>query len=226
VPRGRASYETASDNAPVVSAPAVVTVPEGGAAVIVVHAMDPDGEPLTLTADVASLPAGYRFKVAPGDTTAELVWVPTYLDAGEHVVTFHASNALTGSATTKIVVTNVDIAPTVTAPDSVAVAEASPLTIHVEVADPDGDPVDSFTADLHYLPAGNNAVFALDAGGKSGTLTWTPGHADAGLYWVAFTGKNALEGVYGTKILVTHLDRAPVVSAPASARDPRTARSR
>jgi len=157
-----------------VSAPAVVTVPEGGAAVIVVHAMDPDGEPITLTADVASLPAGYRFKVAPGDTTAELVWVPTYLDAGEHVVTFHASNALTGSATTKIVVTNVDIAPTVTAPDSVAVAEASPLTIHVKVADPDGDPVDSFTADLRDLPFGNNADFTLDPGGKSATLTWTP----------------------------------------------------
>src|SRR5207249_2344660 len=103
-----------------------------------------------------------------------------------------------------------------TAPASASVAEASPLTVGVQAADPDGQAITSLTADLSGLPAGNNAVFTPGPGNTSGALTWTPTYNDAGSYTVRFTAANALSGSAATVITVSNVDRAPVVSAPAS----------
>ena len=56
-----------------------------------------------------------------------------------------------------------------------------------------------------------------NAANTSRTLSWTPAFGQAGSYGVTFTAANALTGSATTAITVTDLDRAPVVTAPATA---------
>ena len=97
------------DRAPTTTAPATVTVREGDALSIPVTASDPDGDAISaLTADLSALPPGNNAVFAPGagNTSGTLTWSPASGDAGSspYDVTFTASNALTGSATTAITV--------------------------------------------------------------------------------------------------------------------------
>jgi parallel beta-helix repeat protein len=201
------------DRAPVVTAPPNANVNEGSPLTVSVTASDPDGDTITtLTADLSHLPPGAKFTAGPGDTTGTLIWTPGYSDAGKYAVTFTATNALSGSATTAIIVNNLDRAPVVTAPPNAIVDEGSPLTVSVTASDPDGDTITALTADLSHLPAG--AKFTAGPGDTTGTLIWTPGYSDAGKYAVTFTAANALSGSATTAIIVNHVDRAPVVTAP------------
>jgi hypothetical protein len=133
-------------------------------------------------------------------------------------VTFTAQNALSGSATTAITVTNVDRAPLVNAPASASAAEGAVIAVSVTASDPDGDAIASLTADRSALPAGNNSVFTVGAGNISATFTWTPTFSDGRAlpYNVTFTAQNALSRSATTAITVTNVDRAPVVQAPSS----------
>jgi parallel beta-helix repeat protein len=207
------------DRAPAVAAPAATSVAEASSVTIAVHASDVDGEPITsLTANLSGLPAGNDavFTAGPGDSTGALTWTPTYRDAGSHSITFSAANALSASAATTILVTNVDRAPALAAPVAVGAAEASPVTVTVHASDVDGEPITSLTANLSGLPPGNNAVFTVGAADSTGTLSWTPGYDDAGAYSVTFTAANALSASATTAISVANVDRAPAVAAPAA----------
>jgi parallel beta-helix repeat protein len=215
---------TDSDQPPTVSAPATASVAEASGLSISVSASDPDGDPITsLTADFSALPAGNNAVFTPGagNLSGTMTWTPTYADArpAPYNVIFTASDALSGSASTAITVTNVDRAPAVGAPATATTAEASALSIPVTASDPDGDAITSLTANLSALPAGNNAAFTPGAGSTTGTLTWTPTFADGRPtpYNVSFTASNALSGSSSTAITVTNVDRAPVVGAPATA---------
>ena len=199
-------------NAPVVTAPASVSVAENAPLTVNVTAVDPDGD--AITSFIASgLPAGASFTPGGGNTTGTLSWTPTFTQSGNHLVTFIASNALSGSSSTQITVTNVDRAPVVTAPATVSGPENVLLTVNVTAADPDGQAITSLTAS--GLPAG--ATFAPNGSRTAGTLTWTPTFAQSGSYTVTFTASNALSGSAGTQITITNVDRAPVVTAPPSA---------
>ena len=102
------------DHAPVVTAPPIARWHEGALLTIAISAVDPDGQPITsLTADLSRLPAGHdaRFLAGEGNATGTFSWTPTYADAGSHAVTFHAANALTGTATMVIPVQNMNLAP-------------------------------------------------------------------------------------------------------------------
>src|SRR5206468_8728706 len=69
------------------------------------------------------------------------------------------------------------------------------------------------------LPGGNNAVFTPNASKTAATFTWTPtfndGRSDA--YNVTFTASNNSTGGAITAITVQNVDRAPVMTAPATA---------
>src|SRR5205823_146969 len=110
-----------------------------------------------------------------------------------------------------------DQAPLVFAPASVSIPEGSPLTVTIQAADADGQPIASLAADLTGLPPVQNAVFTVGPADTTGTLSWTPGYGDAGTYTVTFTAVNALSGSAGAALTVTNVDRAPVVTAPATA---------
>jgi hypothetical protein len=203
---------TNTDRAPVVTAPATATVAENNLLTVNVTAADPDGDPLSSLA-ATGVPAGATFTPGPGNTSGTLSWTPDFTRAGSYSVSFTAGNALSGSGTSAITVTNTDQAPVVNAPASATVAENGLLTVNVTAADPDGESIASLTAAI--LPAG--ATFTPGPGNTSGTLSWTPDFTQAGSYSVTFTASNALSGSGTTAITVTNTDRAPVVTAPATA---------
>ena len=94
------------DQAPVVTAPATATVAENQPLTVNVTAADPDGDGITsLTA--SGVPAGAIFTAGLGNTSGTLTWTPTFTQSGSYTVTFTAANALTGSASTVITVTDV-----------------------------------------------------------------------------------------------------------------------
>src|SRR6185503_19805801 len=154
-----------------------------------VSASDPDGEAIaSLTA--ASLPAGATFTPGAGNTTGVLSWTPSFSQSGSYTVSFTASNALIGSATTQITINGVDRPPVVIVPDTVACFVGQLATVKVQVMDPDGDAITLLTAT--GLPAG--ATFTRGPGSKTGTLTWTPTAVPSGPVAVVFTAQNASTG--------------------------------
>lgn len=197
------------DRGPSISAPASVSGSEGSAIAFDVTASDPDGEAIgSLTG--APLPSGAAFTPNASNTGGAFAWTPDYGQAGDYSITFTASNALSASAVTAISVANFDRAPAVTAPASVSGPEDALITFGVSAADPDGDPIASLSA----APLPSGAAFTPDAGNGSGTFAWTPGFASSGNYDVIFTAANALSGSATTTIVVSNLDRVPVVTAP------------
>ncbi|HET9250682.1 MAG TPA: putative Ig domain-containing protein [Candidatus Eisenbacteria bacterium] len=203
------------DRAPLATAAATASGSEGTLLTFGVTASDPDGDTISsLTA--APLPSGATFTPNGSNTSGTFDWTPSFTQAGSYNVTFTASNALSGQASTAITIANVDRAPAVTAPATASGAENALLTFTVTASDPDGDPIASLTASP--LPSG--ATFTPNGAKTSGTFDWTPSFAQAGSYDVTFTASNALSGQASTAITVTNVDRAPAVTAPATASGP------
>src|ERR1044072_935670 len=134
----------------------------------------------TLTANLSSLPAPNDavFVTNSSRTAGTLTWTPQNA-GGPYTVTFSASNAKNGVASTAVSVSNSDLAPVVTAPASAPATENAPFTLTVDVSDPDGQPINALTADLSGLPAGNNATFTVNAAKTQGTLAGKPTYFDA-----------------------------------------------
>jgi uncharacterized repeat protein (TIGR01451 family) len=193
------TIEVASaDAAPTVTAPATQTVAENALLMFTVAASDPDGDAImSLTA--APMPTGSTFTRNASGTGGTFSWTPSLMQAGTYIVVFTAQNALSGTATTVITVTNLDRAPTVTAPATQAGAATTTLSFTVSANDPDGDTITSLTAIL--LPPG--ATFAPNFFNTFGTFSWTPSFMQAGTYSVTFTARNALSGSATTAITIT-----------------------
>jgi hypothetical protein len=209
------------DKAPVVSAPANISGTENQTLSFTVSASDPDGEAIAaLTADLSGLPAGNNatFVPASGNTSGTFTWTPSYSHSGTWMVVFRASNARTGSASTSIAIANVDRLPTLAAPVRAGGKEGSSINFTVTASDPDGQAISSLTADLSALPAGNSSTFVTASGNGSGTFSWTPGYRDSGSYTVTFRAANTLAVIASTQLAVANTDRAPVVTAPSTAK--------
>ncbi len=200
------------DLPPVVTAPAAVSVNENQLLTVNVTAADPNNDAITLLA-ASNMPAGATFVPGAGNTSGTLSWTPAFDQAGSWTVTFTASNALSGAASTAITVDNVDRSPVVGAPATLSGDENASLEVVVSAADPDGDAITSLTAT--GVPTG--ATFTPGPGNTSGTLNWTPDFTQSGVHTVTFTASNALSGASATSITVSNVDRAPLVSAPATA---------
>ncbi len=105
--------------------------------------------------------------------------------------------------------------PVVTAPGSVSTQEGTPLVIEVSASDPDGDPIQTLTADFSNLPPGHNAVFVANADHSAGRLDWTPDYIHAGTYSLAFTASSPFQGSAATVIQVANVNDPPLLVAPA-----------
>jgi hypothetical protein len=213
----------AQDQAPVVSVPATADVDEGGLLSLVVSAADADGDAiLSLSADLSRLPAGNdaAFTSGPDHTSGVLTWHPTFADAGSHLVTFTASNALAGSAPTTVLVRQKDRPPVVSVPDTAFVVdEGSTLSIEALAEDPDADAVASLVMHILPEPAGVSPSFQpvpSFSNRISGTLLWVPDFADSGEYRVTFTAANSLAAHREVLVHVVDVDRSPFVIAPAA----------
>ncbi len=205
------------DRAPVVTAPASVSVAENSALTINVTAQDPDGDAITsLTANLSGLPAGSgaTFTTQNANQSGTIQWTPGFTAAGTYSVSVTATNALSGTATIQIVVSNTDRAPVVTAPAAVGTPVQQNLTVQVSATDPDGDAISSFAPNLSALPAGHGAVWSPGAGNTTGTLSWTPQAGHTGTYAIPFTATNALSGSRTTTITVVPPPGTNLVANP------------
>jgi hypothetical protein len=173
---------------PLVSAPSVLEVDEQEPLNFTVFATDPDGDAIT-NLSAMPLPTGAMFEPSVDNTEGSFSWTPGFMQSGSYNVTFTASNALAGSATTGITVRNVNLLPIVTAPSSVSGPEGSVLTFGVTASDPDGDAMTSLSATGSAVAAGG--TFAANPANTSGTFSWTPGFTQAGSYSVQIAGKSA-----------------------------------
>ena len=135
------------DHPPVVKAPKKVTGGEGAVLSFTVTASDPDGPAVTsLTASFAGLPLGNNaaFTANGLNSAGTFTWTPTYMDARTtpYPVTITATNVLSGSAMTKITVTNTNRAPLANAGGPYTAFAGVPLILDGRgSADPDGDPL-------------------------------------------------------------------------------------
>ncbi|HEU4725043.1 MAG TPA: S8 family serine peptidase, partial [Candidatus Eisenbacteria bacterium] len=104
--------------------------------------------------------------------------------------------------------------PAIVAPPLVRGAEGLPVRFDVAATDPDGDPFDSFQADLSRLPEA--AAFTERDDHAGGTFAWAPSYADAGVYPVRFRATNPFEASAITEIEIFDVTDLPTVSAPGS----------
>lgn len=133
------------DHPPVVHAPVKVSGNEGSPVSFAVTATDPDGpEIATFTASFAGLPLGHNatFVSDPAGGSGQFSWTPGYQDARTtpYEVTFTATNVLSGSAKTRITVSNVNRAPVANAGGPYSALAGYPVTLDGSGSlDPDGD---------------------------------------------------------------------------------------
>ena len=207
------SVTSGVDQPPMVVAPATEAVPSNVLLTFSVSASDPDGDAIaSLTA--APLPSGATFTANAANTSGTFSWTPTNAQLGTYNVTFTASNALSGSATTSITAGVGDRPPIMSAPATATFGENVPGAFTVSASDPDGEPINSLTASGTAITAG--ASFAANAAHTSGTLSWTPSFGQLGSYSAIFTAANALTGSATTAITVAQVFAPPVVTAPAT----------
>src|SRR6185436_10708302 len=91
-----------------------------------------------------NLPLGHdaTFVVDPGSGSGTLRWTPGYMDSRPtpYTVTFTATNVLSGSASTKILVQNSNRAPVASAGGPYSAFVGAPVTFNgTGSTDPDGD---------------------------------------------------------------------------------------
>ena len=166
---------TAANEAPTFIAGSDAMVSEDALLTLDVAAQDPDGDRLRLEA--ANLPTGADFRDLGGGR-GQLVWMPSFEQAGNHPVRFIATDdgAPPASATLSLQITVGDVnRPPVLAPiASQILAVGEPLLLPLSATDPDGDTV----AFGHGgLPSG---ATLQDAGDGSAVLSWTPSTGDVG----------------------------------------------
>lgn len=129
------------DRLPVVVAPATATGAEGSLLTINATASDPDASaPAIGSLTAAPLPLGATFSANPTNTAGTFSWTPDFTQAGVYNVTFTAMNALSGSATTQITVTNTNQAPVADAGGPYSGFAGSSVNFNgAGSSDPDGD---------------------------------------------------------------------------------------
>ncbi len=151
------------DQAPTLDAPSSVAATEAQALELTLAASDPDGDQLWYYA--SGLPDGAWLD---GNV---LRWTPDYAQAGSYDLRFTVSDGqLKDSATVRVEVANVNLAPRLSGVGNHTVAAGQLLTFTVTGSDPDGDAV---TLSASNLPTG--AVFDP----VTGTFAWTPSHRQA-----------------------------------------------
>lgn len=150
----------------------LVTIQEGEIVTIIVKAIDPDADLITLSLTDAPT---YASLIDNGDGTGVLTLTPDFTDAGNRIFMVVAADQFAASSTTPVVVQvlNVNRAPTFAGLKKQLAEPDADVSLSISAADPDGDPV---TLNAVNLPAG--ATF-ISEGSSAGTFIWrTPADDD------------------------------------------------
>ncbi|NMC43023.1 MAG: T9SS type A sorting domain-containing protein [candidate division Zixibacteria bacterium] len=197
---------TAANGAPILTAADSLVVAEGDTLTVNIGAIDPDGDPITLTAE--NLPSNAAL-VDHGDGTGSFTFYPDFTQAGEYAVTFMASDGLLAdSEDVVLTVTAANQLPVLAAIGPQTVAEGDTLNIVVTANDPDGT-IPMLTAST--LPS--HAAF-LDNGDGTGTFVFTPDFDQAGVVYITFYASDgwAIDSEQ-VMITITGVNRPPVLAA-------------
>lgn len=199
------------NRAPVVAPIGNRTVNEDGLLSFTVTTTDPDGDSIALS--VAGLPTGATF-TDNTDGTGGFTWTPTFSQAGNHPLSFTATDSGNPvQATTEaitITVGNVNRPPVLTPIGNQTANEGVLLQLALQATDPDGD---GLTLQLAGAPQG---MALQDNGNGTGTLAWTPGFGDAGNHMVTVSviddGNPAAMDQEALTITVGNVNRPPVLA--------------
>lgn len=163
-----------------------------------VRATDPDGDPIAYS--VQNLPAGAIF------SGGIFAWTPGYDQAGDHVITFIATDGVLEAVETIIITVNNVNGPPVLAPIGAQwTRENRPLSFTIIATDPEGDTV---TYSAQDLPAG--ASFTVD------TFKWTPSYDQIGDHVITFSASDgALTDSETITVAVKRYNGRPVLAAMA-----------
>ncbi|HEY3155118.1 MAG TPA: Ig-like domain-containing protein, partial [Candidatus Eisenbacteria bacterium] len=191
---------------PTLVQPTDMTATEGSTADQALTGFDPDAEALTFTKATGP---GFMAVTTTTPTTGIVHLAPIAGDAAgsPYAASATASDGAlsdTKSFTITVSPASVDHAPAVAAPSAINGEEGGVIAFSVSASDPDGDAIESFTAEFS-LPEGNDASFTTDASKTTGNFVWHPKSGDAGSYSVTFTASNGLSGSATTQLGV---DRA------------------
>ncbi len=161
-----------------------------------VRASDPEGDPLTFSAN--NLPAGATF------VNQIFTWTPTSDQVGNYQVTFTVSDEKAqASATITVVVERPNTAPVLAPIAGQSTSENAPLSFTVSAADAEGDPI---TYSAGHLPNGASFV--------GQTFSWTPTYSQAGSYTVTFTASDGqIQSAQSVAISVANINRTPTLTA-------------
>ncbi len=192
---------------PVITGPDSLAVDEGALLAFTVHATDPDGNTLTLTAE--ELPP-FAAIVDSGNGNGGFTFAPDYDQAGVFLVTFVATDGLLADTiAVTITVNDVNRAPVLAALAAQTVAEGETLFFAVSATDPDGDSIAISSADVPP-----SAAF-VDSGNGAGSFTFAPDYQQAGVYDVTFIATDgSLADTFTVTVTVSDVNRTPVISAP------------
>ncbi len=196
------------NQSPVLAVIGSQNVNEGIALSFVTSATDPDATTPTLT--TGPLPTGAIY-IDNGDGTAAFDWTPSFTQNGIYNITFFANDGLlSDSEIVTITVNEVgNQSPLLATIGSQFTTEGVLLSLVVTASDPDATiPGLSVTS----LPIG--ATFADNFDG-TGTLSWTPGFTQAGVYSVTFKASDGilLDSEIVSITVIEVGNQAPVLSA-------------
>jgi PKD repeat protein len=210
----------ASDNPPIITAPATVNGAQGAPFTITATATDPDpGDTLTITA-TARPP--YPFPsfgilstiVRPSPTSATISGTPGFNDGGNYVIHWTVSDGrgLNSEANTSFYVAKTDRAPTMSpiANMSVTVRGCGPPTADqtISASDPDGDLL------AFSKIAGPTFMTVFRISRTTGDIRLAPGLADSGTYGATVRASDgSLSDEKSFQITVDDVNRVPVADA-------------
>lgn len=177
-------------------------ISEGQSVSLTVRASDSDGDPLALS--MSNRPGGARF-TDRGDGSGVFTWAPAFVGplssgASPFVVEFVVSDgSAQSSLSLQVFVQNVNRAPVITAPDSIAIEIGELISFQPTVFDPDFETV---TWRAIELPAGG--IFEAD-GLSPVNFGWLPKIEDSGFSRVTLVATDALglADTLSTSLLVT-----------------------
>ena len=194
------------DRPPVLDPISDITVAEGGTADTPFHAMDPDGDPITiLTPGLPPFVTIFPAVVPPGENAGLFHVTPPFGSAGIYPTAVIAvSGPFTDTKTFTITVTHVNQPPALDQPPNFTVAEGGNLSYQLTASDPDADPL------TFSKPSGPLFVTIPAAG----LMSIAPGFSDTGTYPVtARVSDGSLHDDRSFQVVVTNTNRPPVANA-------------
>ncbi len=140
---------------------------------------DPDLEDEgKLRYEIANLPQGATLDAVSGAFS----WTPSYEQSGEYMLQAQVTDSAGLQASTDITVNvnNVNRPPVAAEMEPVAGTENQPLSITLQMSDPDKEDQGKLTVTTENLPAG------AELNESTGEINWTPGYEQSGSYSVNY----------------------------------------